>query len=473
MNVPVTLALSGKQHAELRDFLFPHDGKEAVAHLLCARRAGLCRHRLVVREIHPIPYDKCSKRTRTLVTWAPEDIIPLLERATEESLSVVKVHSHPNGYSDFSGIDDKGDNLLLPIIRDWVEADVPHGSAVMLPGGKIFGRVLWHDTTFEPIDCVSVAGDDLHFWYADFKTGDVPNFLASHAPVFDEGTIQRMRRLSIAVVGASGSGSPVIEQLMRLGVGEIVIVDPDCVEERNINRILNSTRSDAEQRRAKVEVLKESIYRAGLGTRVIPIAKSLWDREVVCRVAQCDVVFGCMDSIDGRYLLNTLATCYNLPYFDIGIRLERMMREYGEGCEICGTVHYLQPGGSSLMSRGLITMEQVAAAGMRRENPNMHDQQVKEGYITGVEEHRPAVISINMFAASLAVTEFLARLHPFREESNRCSVSVEFSLASMELYSNMEEGVCKILAGKVGKGDEEPLLGLPQLSIAPGEKKNV
>ena len=124
------------------------------------------------------------------------------------------------------------------------------------------------------------------------------------------------------------------------------------------------------------------------------------------------------------------------------------------------------------MSRELFTMGQVAEAGVRRENPNMHDEQVKEGYIAGVEEHRPAVISINMFAASLAVTEFLARLHPFREESNRCSASVEFSLASMELCSNMEEDVCKILAEKVGKGDEEPLLGLPQLSIANGVKKN-
>jgi hypothetical protein len=36
---------------------------------------------------------------------------------------------------------------------------------------------------------------------------------------FDEGTIQRLRRLWIAVIGASGTGSPVVEQLLRLGVG--------------------------------------------------------------------------------------------------------------------------------------------------------------------------------------------------------------------------------------------------------------
>ena len=61
---------------------------------------------------------------------------------------------------------------------------------------------------------------------------------------FDEGTIQRVRRLWIAVVGASGTGSPIVEQLMRLGVGVLMIVDDDRMEKRNVNRILNSTMRD-------------------------------------------------------------------------------------------------------------------------------------------------------------------------------------------------------------------------------------
>ena len=64
-------------------------------------------------------------------------------------------------------IDDKGDARLLPMIRGWVEADVPHGSVVMLPDGQMFGRVLNATGGFDPIYCISVAGDDLHFWYAD------------------------------------------------------------------------------------------------------------------------------------------------------------------------------------------------------------------------------------------------------------------------------------------------------------------
>ena len=66
MNVPVSLSLSGDQHEHLKSFLFPGDEKEAVALLLCGRRAGDRRERLMVREIHDIPYDHCTERTAAL-----------------------------------------------------------------------------------------------------------------------------------------------------------------------------------------------------------------------------------------------------------------------------------------------------------------------------------------------------------------------------------------------------------------------
>ncbi|MGO9699151.1 MAG: hypothetical protein ACLPX7_07820, partial [Xanthobacteraceae bacterium] len=53
----------------------------------------------------------------------------------------------------------------------------------------------------------------------------------------------------------SGTGSPTIEQLMRLGAALIVGVDDDHMEERNVNRILNSTMEDAKKGRAKVDIL--------------------------------------------------------------------------------------------------------------------------------------------------------------------------------------------------------------------------
>jgi hypothetical protein len=213
-------------------------------------------------------------------------------------------------------------------------------------------------------------------------------------------------------------------------------------------------------------VLGDAIERTGLGTKVISLPKNLWDPEVVKAVAQCDIVFGCMDTIDGRYLLNALSTYYNIPYFDIGVRLDavRTGAQRGRIREVCGTIHYLKPGRSSLMSRGLFTMKEVAAAGLQRNDPQAFERQVKDGYIRGILGHRPAVISVNMLAASLAVNEFLARLHPFREEPNDVFASVIFSLASMEIITDPDEGICEILGSKVGFGDTKPLLGMIELA---------
>src|SRR5215470_8223948 len=64
-----------------------------------------------------------------------------------------------------------------------------------------------------------------------------------------------------------------------------------------------------------------------------------------------------MDTVDGRYLLNALASYYTIPYFDIGVRLDAVRDggDRGRIREICGTVNYLRPGRSSLVSRGLFT----------------------------------------------------------------------------------------------------------------------
>ena len=461
----ITLSLTSIQHEELQSFLFPPDGNEAACILLCGRRAGEGRYRLMVREIHPIPYELCSERTQKRVTWPTDFVAPLLDLANEQELSVIKIHSHPNGYDKFSDIDDVGDQEILPMIEAWVDADIPHGSMVMLPDGRMFGRILWQDELI-PLHCICVVGPDLLFWY-HLQNFSPVEFTASHAQAFGQGTTDKLRRLSVAVIGCSGTGSIVIEQLVRLGVGKLILVDDDKVEERNLNRIINATAEDARLKRAKVEVLAKAIQSIGLGTKVKTFNKNLWEREVVKAVAECDVLFGCMDTHSGRFLLNRLATYYTLPYFDIGVRLEAIPTSDGPARirHVCGTVHYLQPGQSSHISRGLISMEQVAAEELQHQDPTAYRRQVKEGYIRGVQENRPAVISVNMSLASQAVLDFLARIHPYRDYSNDEIASIECNLSGVDIYCDPESESCPQLKDKVGLGDNDPLLGLPALAL--------
>ena len=271
-----------------------------------------------------------------------------------------------------------------------------------------------------------------------------------------------LNRLSIAVVGCSGTGSLVVEQLARSGVGRLVLVDPDRVEKKNLNRILN-TFADSSLGRSKVEVVAEAVHRMGFGTVVESISRNLITSEAVRRVAECDVVFGCMDGAEGRYFLNKLASFYSLPYIDVGVRLDA--DGHGGISQICGTVHYLRPGGSSLLSRGAITMEAVKAEGLRRTNPDAYESQVKAKYIIGVQEDRPAVMSVNMHYASLALIELLARLHSFRVEGNAPFAQIGSSLTDPRFEPIKSDGdPCPVFSKHVGRGDSNPLLDSPYLS---------
>jgi hypothetical protein len=200
----------------------------------------------------------------------------------------------------------------------------------------------------------------------------------------------------------------------------------------------------------------------GLGQEVVPLALNLITSDAVRRVAECDIVFGCMDGVEGRHVLNRLATFYNLPYFDVGVRLDADGKGGIDG--ITGAVHYIQPGLSSLFSRGVYSMARVEAEEMRRTDPALYRRQAKEGYLRGVEEDRPAVISINMFFAALVVNEFLARLHPYRNQPNSAYAYIGGDLSEMQLYTGMEAAPCTVLQRHVGRGDVEPLLERPVLS---------
>lgn len=131
---------------------------------------------------------------------------------------------------------------------------------------------------------------------------------------------------------------------------------------------------------------------------------------------------------------------------------------------IAGAVHYLQPGKSSLLSRGVYSLKQVEAEGMRRTNPTLYEAQRKQGYLRGIQEDRPAVISVNTYFASLCVNEFLSRLHPYRNQPNAEYACVSGNLSEVSLLSESENAACSNLARYVGRGDCAPLLDMPALS---------
>ena len=456
----ISLRIAGIHYKELRHHLFPGDRLEAVAFALCGRLRQSAAQTLTVRRIVPVPHELCD-RAENRVTWPSEYLASLLDEAKRKDMAVVKIHSHPSFYERFSLQDDESDSDTLTAVANWLGADEPHGSAVMLPDGKMFGRAIVPEEDWQQFSCITVVGDDLHYWRPQAGTPASDPFFERQVQLFGAGTTARLRSLRLAVVGCSGTGSVVVELLARLGVGTLVLVDDDYIEDRNLNRILNSKRSD--DGRPKVEVLADAVRAIGFGTEVLPLKLNLFDPDAIRAVAECDVAFGCMDTAEGRHLLNRLATFYLLPYFDLGVHLAAD----GQGGidEASAAVHYLQPGRSSLLSRGAYTLAQVCAENLRRTDPAAYAEQRAAGYIEGVDVDRPAVVSINAQTASLAVNEFLARLHPFRSLSNGASAVIRMNFMEVFLILEEESEPCALLARHVGRGDVAPLLDLPALSI--------
>jgi molybdopterin/thiamine biosynthesis adenylyltransferase len=457
----IKLRLTQTDHAKLQAHLLPGDELEAVAVVLCGRRRSDTHHCLTVRSVVPIPYNECKVRTPDRVTWSTQRLIPLLEEAERQDLAILKVHSHPGGYAQFSSTDDESDRDLFNSVFGWTDSKYPHASAVMLPGGRMFGRAILRDGTFQELDSILVPGNDMHFWIPD-GGGGLPSFTQRHAQLFGAGTTRRLREMAVAVVGCSGTGSPLIEQLARLGVGRLVLVDPDRVEEKNLNRIVNATREDAYLRRPKVEAMARAIAAMGFATDLEIVPENLATPRAVKAVAECDVVFGCMDGVEGRHILNRLAAFYVLPYFDVGVRIEA--DGHGGINEASGAVFYIRPDGSTLQDRNVYDYEQLRAAGLRRTDPKAYREQVKAGYIRGVNEDRPAVISVNMHMASTAVNEFLARLHPYRWDDNSDFATVRTSFIQAANYREVEDEASGAFFRHIGKGDAIPLLLMPELS---------
>lgn len=460
MNLPATLAFAGIQHQILRAHLFPGDGLEAAAILLCSRTEPP-RVRLLVRDFILIPYDACRVRLPNAITWPGSYIEEAIDRAETEDLTIVMIHSHPGGLFSFSETDDESDRRVMPSLLQ--SREDYHCTAIMTPDGAVRARSYTSDLAPTPIALATVAADDLVFWWDH----DASEGVACKPPMaFTSAMSTDLHRLTAMVIGASGTGSITAEQACRLGFGHVKLVDFDVMEVKNLNRILNSTLRDAQERRSKVEMLAQAVkeYRGEGAVEGLPL--SIVTRDAVIAAGQCDVIFCCVDSLEARQIVDLIASAYLLPLFDVGVVIPTRSTDgvLAVG-DVCGRIDYVQPGRSSLGDRGVYSPESLRTEYLRRNAPEAYEQELEAGYIKGIVDEAPAVISLNMRAAAACVNEFIARAYPFRHEPNGRYARCLFSLAACEEEYIPESAFASSnKTSSLGRGSLEPLLGLPILA---------
>lgn len=454
---PALLAMTARLHSEVFDHLFPGDGLESAAILLCNQGKGKRCRRLVVADVI-YPEHGLSERKKNFVSWPFEDCLPP-EKISDIDLrgqSIFTIHSHPKGLDRFSEVDDKNDRELFSSVCGWFDDGRRNGSAIMLPDGQVRARTVDARGGFSDMATVSVVGDDIKLWKTG-KPGKRSSYHNKQAQTFGTGTLDLLRDMRVGVVGCSGTGSVVIELLVRNCVGELVIADNDIVEEKNLNRIINSTVKTALDKQPKVHAIERAIKEIGIGTRVDACLGLTDSPGVVEALVDCDVIFGCVDSAFGRYHLDCLASAYLIPYFDVGVNLEA---DGDGGITAADAVsHYVHPEGGSLLSREAYTMKQVEAENWRRNDPDYYENQRKAGYLAEVGEEQPAVMSLNMQAACMAFNDFMARIHGYRFDDNGEFGTQKFRLVHGCYENSADTGTPHRLMEKyLGTGDASLLV---------------
>jgi proteasome lid subunit RPN8/RPN11 len=456
MNQSRNLTITSDLHKQLHQHLFPGDGLEAAAILICARAPGP-RTRLLVKDAVFVPYAQCKERHPDYLMWPGMALEEAIDRAEKEGLSLILTHSHPGGLFDFSLQDNESDQLTMPGLFQAIGE--MHGSAIMTPDGAMLARIYGPDMEPRSLESVTVIGDDLVWWWADRQFRPRPM-------AFTREATEELARLSACVVGVSGTGSIVAEQLARLGLGQVILIDFDDIEPRNLNRILHSTIEDARTGKSKVLAFAEAVAAYREGRVAVPVNASILTREAVLSASQADVIFSCVDTLDARQVADLIGSSFLLPLFDVGVSVPTRAAPDGQAiADVCGRIDYVKPGGATLQDRGVYDPAMLRAEYLRRTAPDAHRGEMQQGYLRGVNEEAPAVISLNMRAASACVMEFLARAYPFRHERNGGHARIEFSLAANEEEFTAEHEFQRSSSLNLGRGDLEPLLGLPALQV--------
>lgn len=350
------------------------------------------RTRLLVRDVAlPDPQDYAA-RTTNYAQLRPAFVARVAKRARIEGLSIVFVHTHPGeGEPEFSRVDDDGESELAAFLARRGQTNVH--CAMVLSSGGVRARVLGGS---ERVALVSV-GDRVTVEHDPTATAtDVHAQFDRQVRAFGSAGQARLQGLRFAIIGLGGTGSIMAQQLVHLGVRDFILVDPDRLEETNLNRVVAARPNQVGL--PKVEVAQTYLQGFAPEVRVRPIVGDVVHASVARRLIDADVLLCCTDSHGSRSVVQQLAYQFLLPCIDVGSTITALS---GEITGIFGRVQLLGPDQPCLWCTDLLSPDEV-----RRDLMSEFERKV-DPYIQGAHEPAPAVISLNGTVVSLAVTMLL------------------------------------------------------------------
>lgn len=121
----------------------------------------------------------------------------------------------------------------------------------------------------------------------------------------------KLTRAHVAVVGAGGLGCPALQYLAGAGVGQITIIDPDCIEESNLHRQPLYRMSDLG--RPKAEAARDALRALNPEVQVYARITALGPGTAPEVATSADVVIDAADSFAVSYILSDACLAAKTP----------------------------------------------------------------------------------------------------------------------------------------------------------------
>ncbi len=420
--IPTELVMDVRFWQSLKQHLIrvPDDPNEQLAFLFASPSITARRGRLLVHDAWFISADDLDRQSPAGISPKAEIVFQAIDRCSREGWSLIETHSHPFSAgpgTSFSGVDWNNDQQKFPTVGRLLSASSFH--ATMVVGQDSLDAHIFDPDVKEilPLSAVVTVGVEPHsrqliytrmpttsstrslvHQAGDAVSAPLPERFLRHEAVFGHVGQERLAQSSVAVVGVGGLGSFVALELAHLGIGRLVLIDPDRVETTNLNRLLGAHESDVGQ--LKVETLARVITAIRSEMTVDTIAANVVDEAALDALKGIDVIAGCVDNHGARMVLNQLAIRYLLPLVDAGTGIKPLQsdRQLVAG----GQVQVVVPGCGCLECRGFIDMKRAA---FDLASPEQRAESLAHGY--GIEEPAPSVIFLNGVAASAQVAEIV------------------------------------------------------------------
>ncbi|MCH7950128.1 MAG: ThiF family adenylyltransferase, partial [Candidatus Dadabacteria bacterium] len=337
----------------------------------------------------------------------------------QNQLGVVLCHSHPSDIP-YSASDDFGERRIFETLRKFIPENAPTASLLFCPNGVI-GRI-WIPTSDTPISFseIIVIGSSIN----KIRLLDPESIsISDHDEVKYDRQIRAFGKegqsliasTKVGLVGVGGTGSPTVEQLVRLGIRDIVLIDPDEFEESNITRVygsfpISSKRSwwpFKKRTRKKIEIVASHLKNINPRVKIKTLPKNVVITEAARTLLDRDVIFLCTDDYWGRSIVNQITYQYLIPTINVGMHIDSENEIIKESN---GVIDVLRPDNPCLWCTEFLRSEIISAESMP-EDDRLRMQ--REGYVRGINTPAPSVICFTTALSGMAVSLFIQLITNF------------------------------------------------------------